>query len=81
MTNTNRPSSYTKRSYIQKAAIVNRRLRKGDITKVAGATGYSITHVSDVLRGNYFNTRIVNEAFDMTRGRQSNEYKLTTLSA
>jgi hypothetical protein len=81
MTNSNRPSSYTKLSYIQKVSRVNRKLRLGDITKVAEATGFSTTHVADVLQGNYFNSRIVNEAFDMTRGRQSNVYKLSSFTA
>lgn len=78
---TNRPSSYTKLSYIQKVSRVNRKLRLGDITKVAETTGFSTTHVSDVLSGKYFNDRIVNEAYDMTRGRVSNVFKLSSLEA
>jgi hypothetical protein len=80
MTNTNRPSSYTKRSYIQKAAIVNRRLRKGDITKVAGATDYSIGFVSEVASGKYFNEQVMNSLFDTTRNRLSNSVKLNSLA-
>ena len=80
-TNSNRPSSYTKLSYIQKVSRVNRKLRLGDITKVAETTGFSTTHVSDVLSGKYFNDRIVNEAYDMTRGRVSNVFKLSSLEA
>lgn len=79
--NTNRPSSYTKLSYIQKVSRINRKLRLGDITKVADTTGFSTTHVSDVLAGKYFNDRIVNEAYDMTRGRLSNVFKLSSLEA
>jgi hypothetical protein len=78
--NSNRPTSYTKLSYLQKVSRVNRRLRMGDVTKVANTTGYSTTHVSDVLSGKYFNDRIVNEAYDMTRGRISNTVKLDRLS-
>lgn len=72
MKNTNRPTSYTTRTYMQKAVIANRRFRQGDITRVAEATGYSTTHVSDVMSGKKFNDRIMNRAFDMVRGRKEN---------
>jgi len=78
MTNSNRPSAYTKLTYIQKAARVNRKLRTGDITRVAEATGYSTTHVSDVVSGKNFNDQIMNKAYDMTRGRISNAVRLDT---
>ena len=72
----NRPSNYAKLSYTQKVSRINRKLRTGDITNVAGTTGFSTTHVSDVISGKYFNERIVNEAYDVTRGRVSNAVKL-----
>jgi hypothetical protein len=81
MTNQNRPSSYNKLSYIQKVSRINRKLRLGDITKAAEATGFSTTHVSDVASGLYFNDTIVNALYDMTRGRKSNVYKLSSLEA
>ncbi len=74
----NRPSNYAKLSYTQKVSRVNRKLRNGDITRVADTTGFSTTHVSDVISGKYFNERIVNEAYDMTRGRVSNAVKLSS---
>jgi len=77
----NRPTTYQKLTYIQKVSRINRKLRTGDITSVANNTGYSTTHVSDVLRGNYFNDRIVNEAYDLTRGRMVNTKKIDQLSA
>ena len=80
-TNSNRPSSYTKLSYIQKVSRINRKLRNGDITNVAETTGFSTTHVSDVIAGKYFNEKIVNEAYDTTRGRISNAVKLSGLMA
>ncbi len=80
-TNSNRPSSYTKLSYIQKVSRINRKLRNGDITNVAAVTGFSTTHVSDVIAGKYFNEKIVNEAYDVTRGRISNAVKLSSLMA
>lgn len=74
-----RPSTYTKLTYIQKATRVNRKLRTGDITRVAEATGYSITHVSDVMSGKYFNDSLMNKAYDLTRGRISNLKKLDSV--
>lgn len=74
----NRPSTYNKLSYTQKISRINRKLRVGDITNVALSTGYSTTHVSDVISGKYTNERIVNEAYDVTRGRISNAEKLAT---
>jgi hypothetical protein len=77
-TPSNRPATYNKLSYTQKISRINRKLRIGDITNVAAATGYSTTHVSDVISGKYLNERIVNEAYDVTRGRISNAKKLAT---
>lgn len=81
MASSNRPSSYNKLSYLQKVSRVNRKLRLGDVSRIAEATGFSTTHVSDVLSGKYFNDRIVNVSYDMTRGRMSNVFKLSSLSA
>jgi len=77
----NRPASYQKLSYIQKVSLINRKLRTGDITRVAEETGYSTTHVSDVISGKYFNDLLVNRAYDMTLGRVSNVKKINTLSS
>ena len=77
----NRPSSYTKLTYIQKVSRINRKLRTGDISKVANETGYSATHVSDVVSGKYFNDTIVNRIYDLTRNRVSNAVKLSKLSS
>jgi hypothetical protein len=77
----NRPTTYNKLTYIQKVSRINRKLRTGDITTVANTTGYSTTHVSDVVSGKYFNDRIVNEAYDLTRGRIANPVRLQKLGA
>jgi hypothetical protein len=70
--NNNRPSSYQKLSYMQKLVNYSQRKRHGDVTTVADRTGYSTTHVSDVLTGKYQNDRIMNAAYDRGRGRQIN---------
>jgi hypothetical protein len=74
-----RPSSYKKLSYIQKVSRINRKLRNGDITRIADETGYSTTHVSDVVSGKYFNESIVNRIYDLTRNRVSNAVKLSKM--
>jgi hypothetical protein len=76
----NRPSNYAKLSYTQKVSRVNRKLRTGDITRVADTTGFSTTHVSDVASGKYFNEMIVNSLYDLTRGRVSNVTKISKLA-
>ncbi len=78
--NSNRPTSYTKLNNQQKISRINRRLRMGDISKVAQNTGYSPNYTSEVLSGKYQNQRIINEAYDLTRGRMSNTVKLSQLS-
>lgn len=75
--NSNRPSSYSKLSYTQKVSRVNRKLRTGDITKVADTTGFSTTHVSDCASGKYTNEQIINALYDLTRGRVSNVTKIS----
>lgn len=72
MSNSTIRGSYEKLSYIQKITRVNRKLRTGDVNRVAVETGFSATHVSDVLAGKYFNDRILNRAYDVTRGRKAN---------
>jgi len=67
-------------SYTQKVSRVNRKLRTGDITRVADTTGFSTTHVSDVASGKYFNEMIVNSLYDLTRGRVSNVTKISKLA-
>jgi len=52
--------------------IANRRIRKGDVTKISELTGYSIGHVSDVIAGREINSVVMNRVFNMTRGRKSN---------
>lgn len=72
MRNSNRPKSYNTRTYIQKAVITNRRVRRGDVSKISESTGYSTAYISDVMTGKTFNNRIMNKAFNMVRGRKEN---------
>lgn len=64
--------TYRKLPITAKIAVINSRKRMGDVAKVAESTGFSPNFVSEVLNGLYRNDRIVNKAFDMTRGRKTN---------
>lgn len=68
--------TYRKLPITAKIAVINSRKRMGDVSKVAMATGFSPNFVSEVLNGLYRNDRIVNKAFDMTRGRKTNMSQL-----
>lgn len=81
MTNfSNRPSEYATLTYTQKISRANRKLRLGDVTRVADETGFSPNYVSEVLSGKYNNERITNAAYDLTRGRISNVVKIEQLA-
>jgi hypothetical protein len=60
-------------SYMQKIASINAKRRMGDVKVIAERTGFGTSTVSEVLSGMYMNTRIVNKAYDMSRGRKSNQ--------
>jgi hypothetical protein len=77
--NSNRPSSYNKLTYIQKAARINKKLRTGDISRIAEATGFSASYTSEVISGKYFNDSLLNKAYDMTRGRIATAQRLASV--
>lgn len=56
-----------------KLAHLNRRLRRGDVSKVSEKTGFTNGFVSAVLSGASPNERVVNAAYNMLRGRKTNE--------
>ncbi len=64
--------TYKKLTPVQKLVVVNARLRRGDMAKVANMTGYSPTTVGSVLEGRTFNDRVLNTAYDITRQRKKN---------
>ena len=46
--------------------------RRGDVTKVANLTGYSVSYVSEVLNYKYENNEIINTAYGVMRKRKRN---------
>jgi hypothetical protein len=71
MRNQNRPTNYAKVSYGQKLSIANAGRRRGDVSDVARKTGFAISTVSYVLSGRFKNERIVNAAYNISRGRKA----------
>jgi DNA-binding IscR family transcriptional regulator len=55
-----------------KMTVIASRQRRGDVTKVAEATGYSVSYVSRVIRGVRNNEFILSTAYRMTRRRIKN---------
>ena len=72
MKNLNRPKSYNTRSYLQKTAITNRKLRNGDVLKLSKKIGFHPSYMSDVLTGLEFDKHVLNNAFNMVRDRKDN---------
>jgi hypothetical protein len=58
-------------SQAQKLAVIEARKRSGDITKIAGKTGFSTSHVSNVLNGRHANEQIVNTAYTLVSQRKA----------
>lgn len=50
-------------SEAHKLSVISVRLRRGDVTAIAAKTGYDLSHVSRVLRGQRSNADIVNAAY------------------
>ena len=74
-----RPSTYNKLTYIQKVSRINKKLRTGDITRIAEATGFSTSYTSEVISGKYFSDGLINKAYDMTRGRKTTAQRLSSV--
>lgn len=68
----NKTTTYKKLSPVQKLVVVNQRLRHGDMSKVAKRTEFSPATVKNVIEGKTENDRVLNAAYDLTRGRKKN---------
>ena len=51
-------------------AVIANKLKAGEVTKLANATGYSASHVSNVLAGRRSNSKIVKAAEKLTKRRK-----------
>lgn len=68
---TRKGMTYTKLSQDQKRSIIASRKRRGDGAVVAAKLGVTTTYVSNVITGRVDNTRVVNQMYDMVRGRKA----------
>jgi len=55
---------------MQNLSEISRKLKKGEITKIAESTGYSTSHVTNVIKGRRNNESIVKIAHKMTYRRK-----------
>lgn len=60
-----------------KLKVYNARKRRGDIERIEIKTGYSITHISNVLNGRRVNDEIVTVAYKMASKRKINKERNT----
>lgn len=57
---------------MQKIACVNSKLRLGDVPKLAAKTGVASIIINQVIEGRKDNSKVLNAAYDLTRGRKTN---------
>ena len=57
-----------------KLSFFTHRQRTGDVTRIADETGYSVSHVSNMINGvRKINDTVANVMYNLTRRRQKNE--------
>jgi predicted transcriptional regulator len=69
--------AYKNLSAIYKIVAFTESKRIGDQALIASETGFSESHVNNVLRGRRNNTTIVNKAYRLVKDRQTNLQKLS----
>lgn len=67
----------TKLNNNAKLAFYSARKRKGDASRIAFNTGYSLSHVSNIISGNRsVNPTIANALFTISKNRMKNKLSL-----
>jgi DNA-binding transcriptional regulator YdaS (Cro superfamily) len=57
-----------------KLSFFTHRKRQGDVTRLAEETGYSVSHISNMISGTRkVNNEVANAMYNLTRRRQKNE--------
>jgi hypothetical protein len=64
---------------ITKVAKFQQKRRRGDLTKLATESGYSVSHVSNVMNGRRFNSSITSAAYRMANRRLTNAQLVSRL--
>ena len=67
-------TTYKRLTVEQKLEIITSRKRRGDIQKVASKLNYTSNYVSGVIAGRRKDSKVVNKAYDIARGRKVAEY-------
>ena len=62
-----------------KVAKFQQKRRRGDLTKLATESGYSVSHVSNVMNGRRFNSSITSAAYRMANRRLTNAQLVSRL--
>jgi hypothetical protein len=70
-TSSRKGMSYAKLSQDQKRAVITSRKKRGDGAVVAVKMGVTPTYVSNVISGRTANQKVVNQMYDMVRGRKA----------
>ena len=52
----------------------------GDVSRIAEETGFSASHVNNVLRGRRNNDTIINKAYRLVKDRTTNLQKLSAIA-
>ena len=63
-------TKYRKLNRTAKMAVIAAKRQHGDLTQISFRTGYSVSHVCNVLHGRDQNSRILNFAYNMVRNRK-----------
>jgi hypothetical protein len=71
MTASRKGMSYSKLSQDQKREIIASRKKRGDGAVVAAKMGVTTTYVSSVLTGRKVNQKVVNQMYNIVRGRKA----------
>jgi hypothetical protein len=71
--------TYKKLESVQKLAIVNSRLRHGDMAKIAKNSDSNPTSVRNVIEGIKEDKRILNAAYEIVRRRKKNFHVIKDL--
>jgi hypothetical protein len=69
-TSSRKGMSYAKLSQDQKREIIASRKKRGDGAVIAAKMGVTTTYVSNVITGRTDNQKVVNQMYDMVRGRK-----------
>jgi predicted transcriptional regulator len=72
--------AYRELSSVYKIVAFTEAKQFGDEARIAEETGFSASHVNNVLRGRRNNTTIINKAYRLVKDRTTNLQKLSAIA-